>query len=84
VTPEALLPVLTRRLPGFEQAMMTRSMGKTPRAMLSRALAGTAGKCLILALPGSEKAATENLEAVLPALPHALEKLQDQGGDCGG
>lgn len=83
LTPEALLPVLDRRVPGFEQAMMQASLAKTPRAALSRALAGTVGACLVLALPGSARAAAENLAAVLPALPHALEKLAGDPADCG-
>lgn len=83
LTPEALIPVLDRRLPGFEQAMMAASLQKTPRAVLSRALAGTMGQTLLLALPGSSRAALENLEAVLNALPHALEKLGGDMSDCG-
>ena len=82
-TPEALIPVLERRLPGFEQAMMAASLHKTPRAALSRALAGTVGETLLFALPGSRRAALENLEAVLEALPHALEKLGGDISDCG-
>ena len=84
LTPEALLPVLDRRVPGFEQAMMQASLAKTPHAALSRALAGTVGACLVLALPGSVRAAAENLAAALPALPHALEKLAGDPVDCGG
>lgn len=82
-TPEALLPLFDRRLPGFEQAMMTASLGKTPTAALSRAVSGTIGKTIVLTLPGSRKAVRENLEAVLPALPHALEKLHGDLSDCG-
>ncbi|MCH5277018.1 MAG: MogA/MoaB family molybdenum cofactor biosynthesis protein [Desulfovibrionaceae bacterium] len=84
LTPEALTPVLDRRVPGLEQAMMRASLSKTPRAALSRALAGTVGSCLVLALPGSARAAAENLAAVLPALPHALAKLAGDPADCGG
>ncbi len=83
LTPEALIPVLDRRLPGFEQAMMAASLQKTPRAVLSRALAGTVGQTLLFALPGSRRAALENLDAVLEALPHALEKLGGDMSDCG-
>ena len=82
-TPEALLPLFDRRLPGFEQAMMTASLAKTPTAALSRAVSGTIGKTIVLTLPGSRKAVRENLEAVLPALPHALEKLHGDPSDCG-
>ncbi len=82
-TPEALLPLLDRRLPGMEQAMFSEGLRHTPHAVLSRSLAGTMGRTLILALPGSLKAATENLSAVLPILPHALEKLGGSTRDCG-
>jgi molybdopterin biosynthesis enzyme MoaB len=50
--------------------------------MLSRSLVGVMGRTLILALPGSPKGASESLEAVLPALPHAIQMLRDQGGDA--
>lgn len=82
VTPEATAAVLEKRLPGFEQAMMQASLAKTPHAVISRALAGTLGGSIIINLPGSRKAVSENLEAVLPALPHALAKLQGDPSDC--
>ncbi len=83
VTPEAVLPLLDKRLHGFEQAMMQASLKVTVRACISRVLAGTAGQALVLALPGSRKAATENLAAVIGALGHALEKLHGNQDDCG-
>jgi molybdopterin adenylyltransferase len=55
---------------------------KTPHAMLSRAIAGSRGNTLIVNLPGSPRAVRENLEVVLPVLPHALEILQGRGGEC--
>lgn len=82
-TPEALLPLFERRLHGFEQTMMQASLAKTPTAALSRAVVGTIGQSLVLTLPGSRKAVTENLAAVLPALGHALDKLHDDPADCG-
>lgn len=82
-TPEALLPVLERRLPGFEHVMFSEGLSHTPRAVLSRCLAGTLGRTLVLALPGSRRAATENLGSLLPVLPHALEKLNGDMSDCG-
>jgi molybdopterin biosynthesis enzyme MoaB len=57
-------------------------MRKTPRAMLSRALVGVRGKTLIINLPGSPKAVRENLDALLPALAHALGKLKGDPTDC--
>ena len=83
LTPEALLPVLDRRLPGFEQVMFAEGLSHTPRAVLSRCLAGTVGTSLLIALPGSRRAAVEDLSAILPILPHALEKLGGDMSDCG-
>ncbi len=83
VTPEATLSVVDRIVPGFAEAMRAESLKKTPMAMLSRAVVGTRGKCLIINLPGSPKAVRECLEAILPALPHAMETLKGQAGECG-
>jgi len=83
VTPEATLAVVDRIVPGFAEAMRAESLKKTPMAMLSRAVAGTRGKCLIINLPGSTKAVRECLQVILPALPHAVETLKGQAGECG-
>jgi molybdopterin adenylyltransferase len=83
VTPEATLSVVDRVVPGFAEAMRVESLKKTPMAMLSRAVAGTRGKCLIINLPGSPRAVRECLEVILPALPHAVETLKGQAGECG-
>ena len=84
LTPEATREVLDREIPGIGEAMRHASLQKTVHAMLSRSLAGIREKSLIINLPGSEKAARENLECVLDALPHALYKIKGGGGDCGG
>jgi len=83
VTPEATLSVVDRVVPGFAEAMRAESLRKTPMAMLSRAVAGTRGGCLIINLPGSPRAVRECLEVILPALPHGVETLKGQSGDCG-
>jgi len=83
VTPEVTLAVVDRTVPGFAEAMRAESLKKTPHAMLSRAVVGTRGKCLIVNLPGSPKAVRECLEVILPALPHAVETLKGQAGECG-
>lgn len=82
VTPEATLAVCDRMAPGIPEAMRYASMQVTNRAMLSRAQAGIRKGTLILNLPGSPKAARENLEAVLPALRHGLEMLSGRPADC--
>jgi molybdenum cofactor synthesis domain-containing protein len=83
VTPEATLAVVDKVVPGFAEAMRAEGLKKTPTAMLSRAVVGTRGKCLIINLPGSPKAVRECLEVILPALPHAVETLKGQAGECG-
>ena len=77
VTPEATRLVMEREAPGLAEAMRFESLKVTPHAMLSRALAGIRGKVLIVNLPGSPKAAQENLRVILPVLPHAVELLHD-------
>ena len=84
VTPEATLDVVERLAPGIPEAMRYASMQVTNRAMLSRAAAGIRKGTLIVNLPGSPKAARENLEAVLPALAHGLEMLSGRPADCAG
>ncbi len=77
VTPEATRAVIEREAPGLAEAMRAASLLKTPHAMLSRAVCGLRGRTLIINLPGSPKAARENLETILPALPHAIALLQE-------
>ena len=82
MTPEATIAVCDRLTPGIPEAMRYASMQVTNRAMLSRAQAGIRKGTLIVNLPGSPKAARENLEAVLPALAHGLEMLSGRPADC--
>ena len=77
VTPEATRLVIEREAPGLAEAMRFASLKVTPHAMLSRAQAGIRGKVLIVNLPGSPKGAVENLQVILPVLPHAVELLHD-------
>jgi len=83
VTPEATRAVVERLAPGLDEAMRAASLAKTPFAMLSRGVSGIRGTTLIVNLPGSERAATENLAVIFPALPHALEKLRGDTSECG-
>jgi molybdopterin adenylyltransferase len=78
VTPEATLAIIDRVIPGIAEAMRAKSLEKTPMAMLSRAVAGQRGQCLIINLPGSTKAVQECLEAIIPAIPHAVEIIKGE------
>lgn len=85
ITPEATKGLLERETPGIAEAMRAESLRITPRGCLSRGTAGIRGRSLIINLPGSEKAARENILAVLDALPHGIQMLQGQGSaNCGG
>ncbi len=82
VTPEATLAVCQRLTPGIPEAMRAASMAITPRGCLSRGAAGIREKSLIVNLPGSPKAARENLQAVLTPIEHGLQMLRGGPADC--
>jgi molybdenum cofactor synthesis domain-containing protein len=75
VTPEATRAVIDREAPGIAEALRAESLKITGHAMLSRAVAGMRGGALIVNLPGNPKAVRENLDVLLPVLPHALDLL---------
>lgn len=77
ITPEATRDVIEKEAPGLAEAMRMTSLQHTPHAMLSRAVCGIRGRTLIINLPGSPRGATENLRAILPALPHAIALLRE-------
>lgn len=79
ITPEATKAVIERETPGIPEAMRAESLKITPRGCLSRSAAGIRGRTLIVNLPGSEKAAKENLLAVIDALTHGLDMLASSG-----
>ena len=78
VTPEATRAVIDREAPGLAEAMRAASLKITPHAMLSRVVAGIRKKTLMINLPGSPKGAAENLQVVIPVLPHAVQLLREE------
>ena len=83
VTPEATRNVIEKHVPGICEAMRMKSLNITPKAMLSRGISGIRKKTLIINLPGSPKGAVENLQFVLPAIPHGIAILNGEARECG-
>jgi molybdopterin adenylyltransferase len=82
VTPEATLEIIEREIPGIAETMRAEGLKKTGYSMLSRAVAGVRDRTLIINLPGSPKAVRENLAVIIDILPHAIEKIRGDTGDC--
>ncbi|WP_034040099.1 bifunctional molybdenum cofactor biosynthesis protein MoaC/MoaB [Wocania ichthyoenteri] len=76
VTPEALIPILDRRIPGIEEAIRNYGQDRMPYAMLSRSVAGTINSTLVLALPGSTNGAKESMDAIFPSVLHIFRILK--------
>jgi molybdenum cofactor synthesis domain-containing protein len=79
VTPEATRAVIEREAPGIAEAVRRYGEAKVPASVLSRGLAGTAGRTLIVNLPGSTGGAKDGLHVLAPLLPHVVNQLR--GGD---
>jgi molybdenum cofactor synthesis domain-containing protein len=80
VTPEATRAVLEREAPGIAEAVRRYGVENgVPSSVLSRALAGTAGRTLIVNLPGSTGGVKDGLAVLGPLLPHIVSQLR--GGD---
>jgi len=82
VTPEATMDIAHRLVPGLGELMRSKSLAFTERAALSRSVSATRHQTLVVNLPGSPKAALENLEALLPVLDHGLSALGGRNLDC--
>lgn len=75
VTPEAIIPMIDRRIPGIEEAIRSYGQQRTAFAMLSRSVVGFKGDALLMALPGSVNGAAESFDAVFPSVLHLFQLL---------
>lgn len=82
VTPEATREVIEKEVPGIAEALRIEGLKKTNRAILSRGVAGIKEQTLIINLPGSPVAVKEGLDVIIDVLPHAIEKLKGDTGEC--
>ncbi|MBW9145580.1 MogA/MoaB family molybdenum cofactor biosynthesis protein [Clostridium sp. CM027] len=83
VTPEATRNVIEKYVPGIGEVMRMKSLQITSKAVLSRSIAGIRKKTLIINLPGSPKGAVENLQFIIPAIPHGIAILTGEASECG-
>lgn len=83
VTPEATLDIIEKSVPGFGEIMRSKSFEITKNAVLSRETAGIRRDTLIINLPGSPKAASENLNFIIDSVEHGLSILRGEKTDCG-
>ncbi len=82
IAPDVTLPLIERRLSGFEEAMRAESFKIIKTAIVSRAICGIRGSSLIINLPGSPKGAIENLSVIMPAIAHTIKKINGDKSDC--
>lgn len=79
VTPEAVLPLLHKQVPGLAEALRLQNRDQVPTTILSRAVAGTIGTALVVTLPGSTGGVRDGVFVLAPVVGHAVAQLR--GGD---
>jgi molybdenum cofactor synthesis domain-containing protein len=75
ITPETIVPLCDKLIPGIIEHLRARFGRDNPRARLSRAVAGVMGTTQIYALPGSVRAVEEYLPEILATLEHLVYML---------
>lgn len=82
-TPEATNAIIEKECPGFQEYMRMKSCEVTKKGMLSRGVSGIRKNTLIINLPGSKKAVSENLSFIIDVIPHGLDMMLGYDGECG-
>ncbi|MFD0692162.1 MogA/MoaB family molybdenum cofactor biosynthesis protein [Actinomadura fibrosa] len=78
-TPEMTRRVVEREVPGIAEAVRQEGRDKVPASILSRGVAGTAGRTLIVNLPGSTGGVRDGMAVLGRVLAHAVDQIR--GGD---
>lgn len=79
VTPEALIPLFEREIPGVGELLRSDGANYTPLSWSSRSVAGVVGKTLVITLPGNPAAVKEGMHALLPDLiPHLIRIIRGE------
>lgn len=78
VTPEAVLPLLDKQIPGLAEALRLENRDKVPTTILSRAVAGTMGSCVVVTLPGSPGGVRDGVAVLTPVIGHAVTQLRGE------
>jgi cyclic pyranopterin phosphate synthase len=78
-TPEATRNVIEKEVTGISEALRMYGQKRTPMSMLSRGLSGVRGKTIIVNLPGSAKAVSESLDALIPGILHGPRMMGGHG-----